>query len=1096
MTPKGFLAACARRSPTDGAANSRWSCADFGDTLVGMPIGPRLRRDAVRPTNAFPSPVVVCLCLAMPVVAARAEDDVDFTPAPIRVPDGFVVELAAGPPLVRHPMMACFDDRGRLFIAESRGNNLEKKELLERHCRFIRMLEDTDNDGRFDRSTIFADDLVMPEGALWHRGSLYVLSSPYLWRLEDSDDDGVADVRERLVGYMEFNGKANQHGAYLGPNGRLYFSGGTFGYDLADKDGTGVVKGSAAGVFSCRPDGTDVRVFGTGGINPVEVAFTPEGEMLSTCAIFDNLGGRHDALIHWVRGATASPVDFHPPVLPQTGHRLPALRRWGKVSPSGLTRYRGATFGPSYRNAFFATQFNTGKVIRTRLERAGATFRGVDEEFMSSTSPDFRPTDVIEDADGSLLVIDTGGWFRISCPTSKIAKPKILGAIYRIRKEQAEPIADPRGRTMAWSEATSAELGDRLDDPRPAVRDRAIETLAERGDDALIGLGQAIASESPRKRRNAVWTLSRIEDADARPLIRRALTDLDATVRQAAARSCGVLVDGEAVSSLADLLSGESLPVRRAAATALGAIGDRAAVPALLSACAAGGDEHLMHSLIYALIEIGDFEGTSKGLTASNSQVRHAALVALDRIDASRLTQEQVAPLLESDDSILKQAALKIVTTRPGWSDRLIEFLEEWVGGAAQDPSASSIAAGAIVSFAHDERVQRLIARALTAPSTTANVRSALLEAIGRTRSLPDSWVEPLGRLLRSNDESTSLRTVAALAASGTKKLDDRLESMAKDDSTADSVRIAAWICLAEHGARLSPEGFAMLLGRVTAPMIPPLDRLAAAKALASAKLDRAQMATVAETLPTVGPLELPALIEVFGHTDPKDNQLGSLFRAGLAQARTASALSSSRLERLFATFPERTRREGQRLVAGSRADEGQMGARLKQVTAKLVPGDPQRGKEVFFSQRAACSACHTADGQGGAIGPVLSSIGAIRTRADLLESILFPSASIVNNFETYSVATTDGRILQGLIQRTTDRSIVLRNTQRSEVVVPRDDIDQLAISRISIMPQGLDQNLSTEQISDLLAYLSSLRSLVGDSDQAKPRGRSQSGGR
>ena len=108
--------------------------------------------------------------------AASAAERADFEPPPFKVPPGFTIELAAGPPLVKYPMMACFDERGRLFVAETLGQNLAKNELLEKKCRFIRMLEDTDQDGKFDKSTIFADQLVMPEGALWHRGSLYVLS--------------------------------------------------------------------------------------------------------------------------------------------------------------------------------------------------------------------------------------------------------------------------------------------------------------------------------------------------------------------------------------------------------------------------------------------------------------------------------------------------------------------------------------------------------------------------------------------------------------------------------------------------------------------------------------------------------------------------------------------------------------------------------------------------------------------------------------------------------------------------------------------------------------------------------------------------------
>jgi glucose/arabinose dehydrogenase len=150
--------------------------------------------------------LVLC-ALAMSRLAVSAETAA-FQMPPISVPDGYTLELAAAPPLVTHPMMASFDDRGRLFVAETAGLNLKREELEEQLPGFITMLEDTDGDGRFDRSTRFVDKLTFPQGALWHEGALYVASSGGLWKFQDLDGDGVADRRQLLVGDFGYIGNA------------------------------------------------------------------------------------------------------------------------------------------------------------------------------------------------------------------------------------------------------------------------------------------------------------------------------------------------------------------------------------------------------------------------------------------------------------------------------------------------------------------------------------------------------------------------------------------------------------------------------------------------------------------------------------------------------------------------------------------------------------------------------------------------------------------------------------------------------------------------------------------------------------------------
>ena len=126
--------------------------------------------------------------------------------------------------------------------------------------------------------------------------------------------------------------------------------------------------------------------------------------------------------------------------------------------------------------------FNLHKVTRHVLEPSGATFTNRDTDFLVSDSRDFHPTDVIEDADGSLLVVDTGAWYKLCCPTSQLAKPDVLGAIYRVRRKGgAAGRGSARRARLAWDTMPAADLARLLDDPRPAVRARALRGAGEAG---------------------------------------------------------------------------------------------------------------------------------------------------------------------------------------------------------------------------------------------------------------------------------------------------------------------------------------------------------------------------------------------------------------------------------------------------------------------------------------------------------------------------------------------------------------------------------------------------------------------------------------
>src|SRR5262249_2704737 len=154
---------------------------------------------------------------------------------------------------------------------------------------------------------------------------------------------------------------------------------------------------------------------------------------------------------------------------------------------------------------------------------------------------DFHPTDVAEDADGSLLVVDTGAWYLHSCPVSRIAKPEVKGAIYRVRRKGAKRIDDPWGLRLKLEARPPAELSKFVDDARPAVRDKAFDLLVRAGEPALEPLTRVRETHaSPEVRASAVFALGRIGTGKAAEAVRAALSDSHFVVRVAAARMVGL----------------------------------------------------------------------------------------------------------------------------------------------------------------------------------------------------------------------------------------------------------------------------------------------------------------------------------------------------------------------------------------------------------------------------------------------------------------------------------------------------------------------------------------------------------------------------
>ncbi|MFO0877939.1 MAG: PVC-type heme-binding CxxCH protein [Gemmataceae bacterium] len=998
------------------------------------------------------------------------------------LPPGFTITSAIKPGLVDRPITLDLDEQGRLYVAESSGSNAPVAQQVKEPTHRIVRLEDRDGDGIYDTRTVFADKVMFPEGTLWYDGSLYVAAPPSIWKFTDTNGDGIADQRSEWFQGKTLTGCANDlHGPYLGPDGWIYWAKGAFAQQTYPRPGRKPLVTKASHLFRARPDGTGIEPVMTGGMdNPVDVVFLPSGERVFTTTFFQHpAGGRRDGLIHAVYGGVYgkdhAPVYDHPWTAPTL---MPVLTHMGPAAPAGLASYDSTVFGPGFFGNLFAAQFNLQKISRHVLTPSGATFTSRDEDFVVSSNRDFHPTDVMEDADGSLLVVDTGGWYKLCCPSSQLVKTDVMGGIYRVRKQGAASPADPRGLKLAWERLSATQLAELLADPRPAVVRRALHLLGKRGAEAVPAIATAYRNDAASARRQAVWAATRIDAPAARDLVRRALDDRDASVRQVALHSISLWRDRGAIEPVLAQLKHPSAAVRRVAAEALGRLGDARAVPALLATMSQPADRMLEHSLIYALLEMGQREATAQGLASADPRQKRAALIALDGMDNGNLRPEEVTPALEAKDPALREAAWWIAGRRPAWGASMTAFFRKRMQDAALSAAQRDELVAQLARFASNPAIQTLLADRLR--EGTAPEKRLVLQAMTATtiKPVPPGWVEALTRQFEGSHADllgptlTTIRTLP-LDPARTASLIERLRSLAADERASAEIRLGAMAAVPGGLASVSDSILALLLGRLDKEQ-PVLERALAVEVLTRARLTSPQMLQLATALATTGPMELDRLLDAFARTT--DAKVGQ----ALVQAlRTAPARTSLRVDgirsRLGKYGPE-VQKELAVLVAALDADLARQKEQLERTLETLKGGDVRRGQLVFNSQKAGCAACHAIGYLGGKIGPDLTRIGGIRSERDLVEAILYPSASFVRSYEPVQVVTVAGKSYNGLIKRETPEELTLTISALEEVRVPRSQIEELQPSKVSIMPAGLDKILTTQELADLVAFLRACR--------------------
>jgi putative membrane-bound dehydrogenase-like protein len=441
-------------------------------------------------------------------LCAAQEGDKRFPP--LKVPEGFRAALFASDPLIEYPSVIALGPRaGSIFIPHDYMTGLGT-EIVKRDE--IRLVEDTDGDGRADKTTIYAGGFNSIQGLATHAGTVYAMHAPFLTSLRDTDGDGKADERKDLLaglGWVPEKAPDRLHGANgvtVGHDGWLYLALGDRGCDVQRPEGDRLVHHGGA-ILRCRPDGRDLHVFSTGLRNIYDVAldeelnvFVRDNEndggtyMIRVCHSF--FGAHHGYPYHYEEYKAES---------------MSPLADLGRGSSAGGVCYLESAFPPEYRGNLLFCEWGRS-LVRYARERRGSSFAPMKEiDFASGGDGDsygFKPTDLVVDRDGSILVSDwcddqrpkrgRGRVYRISSATPSPAEPSLDAAGYHARLE-AQRRADPAtikatykslsslGRLHAvWLLDPETLYSLAAEDPDPRVRAQAVRALADRTDPVLV----------------------------------------------------------------------------------------------------------------------------------------------------------------------------------------------------------------------------------------------------------------------------------------------------------------------------------------------------------------------------------------------------------------------------------------------------------------------------------------------------------------------------------------------------------------------------------------------------------------------------------
>jgi putative heme-binding domain-containing protein len=439
------------------------------------------------------------------------------------------------------------------------------------------------------------------------------------------------------------------------------------------------------------------------------------------------------------------------------------------------------------------------------------------------------------------------------------------------------------------------------------------------------------------------------------------------------------------------------------------------------------------------------------------------------------LNPSDVIPYMEHPGSAVRSTAAWIMAQHADWGDALALYFGKRleIAGQLQEAQQAQMAE-LLSSLSSAPAIQVLLLQTLKAAESPASQRIALqaIADCGLT-TVPVAWLDAIAEQLGTAKE-TELRSLIQVAQrlplpkDGHGELRGQLARIGSAPVVSEDLRLAA-LDAAGAGLTLDDAAFALLQNTLVSEM--GLEqRSIAANRLASSSLTESQVVLLLESVPATGPMELPKLLPAFEKfpSEPIGNKLVSL----LMNSKGLQGLRTDLVQSLLAKYPETVRTSGKSLLKILNAGLEEQTEVLETTLATLPEGDVRRGHEVFMSRKAACNTCHKLGYGGGTLGPDLTNIGRARNRRDLLEAIIYPSASIVRGYEPVSAELDDGRVISGIIKGENADELMIATEAQKITHIARAEIQQIYPSSVSPMPNGILTLLSSQELADLLAFL------------------------